>query len=159
MNVPNTPMMSQPNYTWLRTRYLNQLFWHNFWKRIKYIQIRWVALRYNSHYCALKSSIIDKWIEICMHMHYCLIYNSTDALNLPKVTVKAFLTLQNISISNKGSLLSPNNKAANQHIRMISEGPSDTEDWSNFDKLHFKIYLDIKLGYLKLFQIYSYLKL
>ncbi len=47
------------------------------------------------------------------------------------MTVKAFLMLQNISISYKCSLLSPNNKAANQHIRMISEGPSDTEDWSN----------------------------
>ncbi len=39
--------------------------------------------------------------------------------------------------------------AANQHIRMISEGSCDTEDWSNDNensalhhrnKLHFKIY-------------------
>ncbi len=46
---------------------------------------------------------------------------------------------------------------ANQHIRMISEGSCDTEDWSNDaentalhhrNKLHFKIYYDIKLIYI-----------
>ncbi len=42
--------------------------------------------------------------------------------------------------------------AANQHIRMISEGSCDTEDWSNDaenfwsqdNKLHFKIYYNIQ---------------
>ncbi len=43
---------------------------------------------------------------------------------------------------------------ANQHIRMISEGSCDTEDWSNDDentalhhsnKLHFKIHSNKKL--------------
>ncbi len=45
-------------------------------------------------------------------------------------------------------------KEANQHIRMISEGSCDTEDWSNDaensalhhkNKLHFQIYSNRKL--------------
>ncbi len=58
------------------------------------------------------------------------------------------------------SLNIDNNKtvswAANQHIKMISEGSCDTEDWSNDvenltyhrNKLHFKIYLN-KSSYFK----------
>ncbi len=29
--------------------------------------------------------------------------------------------------------------AANQHIRIISDGSCDTEDWSNYDKFNFAI--------------------
>jgi len=67
--------------------------------------------------------------------------------------------------------------AANQHIRMISEGSCDSEDWSNDaensplhcrNKLYFKIYLNRKLFFLKhnislfwiepLFYVYIYLQ-
>ncbi len=56
--------------------------------------------------------------------------------------------------NNKKSLL-----AANQHIRMISEGSCDTEDWSNVCwKISFAItginyilkYIKIKISYFKL---------
>ncbi len=49
--------------------------------------------------------------------------------------------------------------AANQHIRMITEGSCDTEDWSNDaensalhhrKKIHFKIYSIVK-SYFKLY--------
>ncbi len=41
---------------------------------------------------------------------------SKDALYWPKLTAKTFIMLQKVYISN-------------QHVRMISEGSSDTEDW------------------------------
>ncbi len=109
--------------------------------------------------------------EIAAHFEVSKILFIKDTLNWSKMT---FIILQNISIWNKccsekkvspipqkyeaaqlfSTLIIRNvSWAANQHIRMISEGSCDTEDWSNDaensvlhhrNKFRFKIYSNRK---------------
>ncbi len=75
----------------------------------------------------------------------CAFYSSKNTKNKIVVSIKIWSsTVFNIDNNNKCFL------ASNQHIRMVSEGSCDTEDWSNDaenhrNELHFTIYSNRKI--------------
>ncbi len=157
------------------SRSLSHAIHLRFWARIVQLvsELRLCVLNAASSESRWWRFTANHWTGFTDEMHMTITCNiscspSKDALNWPEVTVKTFIMLEKISISNKccsfklhsriqknistkkclagqlcSALIIIRNVcwAANQHIRMISEGSCDTEDCNDVMMLKIQLYI------------------
>ncbi len=140
----------------LESKIIFHSFIHSF---ISKDAFNWLEMTVKTFTMVQRISISNNWCSIFLSIHQGSWKPKWITVSTKKIlsTVLQLFNIKysNIKYSQNVSALITRNVywTANQHIRMISEGSCDTEDWSNnaensalhhMNKLYFKIYSDRK---------------